>query len=963
VRQGGILLLVLLGLIGGSAVSAPSCSAAFGFLPGPEGFEMTAQAEGGSPAHAAGSHPYALTTHIGFTRSAAAGGGAVLPEGDVRDLRLELPPGLLFNPLAVGRCAPTDFNRERTSPFEDSRSGEDCPADSQIGTVEVGTPLEGGAVRRFGLFNLAPAPGSPAQIGFAPYGVPIVLDVQIRSVSDNRYALALEGTNLPQTLAISGLDLTFWGTPWGASHDVERGDCLHEGEPSFGWGKCSAGSLSQRPPHAYLSLPTDCDRPLAFVATATSWQQSPPAGATSVATAPEGGLLQPDGCGELGFAPSAAGQLVNRRASSPSGFRLLLDNDQGGLVTPGGRVASQPRRAVVALPAGVTVNPSLAAGLGSCSPAAYAAETAASLPGQGCPNDSKIGNFRLHSPLFEEEIEGAIFLATPDDQGTAASGAENPFDSLLALYLVAKSPERGILVKVVGRLDPDPADGQLSAIFEDLPPIPYSELEVRFREGQRAPLVTPSRCGAATTRVELTPWLGTAGAVTATTDLAIESAASGGACPTADPFAPDVVAGSVNSNVASYTPFHLHLTRTDSEQEITSYSAVLPKGITGRIAGIPFCPDAAIAAARGRSGSAEAADPSCPAASQVGRTLSGYGVGPALAYSSGRMYLAGPYHGAPLSIVTINPATVGPFDLGTIVIRSAFEVDPLTAQLRIDARGSDPIPHILRGIPLHLRDIRVYVDRAQFTRNPSSCEPSEVVSTLTGSGERFGDASDDTSAVLRNHFQLLNCRTLGFRPKLGLRLRGGSHRGQHPSLRAVFAARVGDSNLKTIAVTTPHALFLAQDHIRGVCTRAQFAADACPADSIYGQAVAYTPLFDEPLRGPVYLRSSSHRLPDLVASLRSGAIRIVLEGQIGPARGGIRTAFRDLPDAEVNRFVLQMYGGRRGLLVNSTDICNFVPVATVKALGQNNLGRVFRSKLRGRCKSGKHRSHGKSGDR
>jgi hypothetical protein len=147
----------------------------------------------------------------------------------------------------------------------------------------------------------------------------------------------------------------------------------------------------------------------------------------------------------------------------------------------------------------------------------------------------------------------------------------------------------------------------------------------------------------------------------------------------------------------------------------------------------------------------------------------------------------------------------------------------------------------------------------------------------------------------------------------------------------------------------PHSLFLAQDHIRGICTRVQFAADACPADSIYGQAVAHTPLFDQPLRGPVYLRSSSNPLPDLVASLHSGAIRIALEGRIGPARSGIRTAFTDLPDGEINRFVLQMYGGRRGLLVNSADICAAPPNATIKALGQNNLGRVFRSKLRGRC--------------
>jgi len=606
---------------------------------------------------------------------------------------------------------------------------------------------------------------------------------------------------------------------------------------------------------------------------------------------------------------------------------------------------------VVSLPEGVTINPSLGAGLEVCTPGQYAAETPTSPQGSGCPNAAKIGKFTIGTPLFEEPLVGAIYVAQPDDVTTSTPHAENPFDSLLAVYLVAKSLERGILVKVAGKLDADPATGRLTASFDNLPQLPYTELEMLFRTGQRAPLITPSACGPATTRIQLTPWTASPSLVSTTTSQ-ITAGVGGGTCPSgATPsFTPKVTAGAVNSNVGSYTPFYLHLTRTDAEQEITSYSAVLPRGITGRLAGIPFCPDAAIAEARGRTGFAETAHPSCPAASQVGRTLSGYGVGPALAYAPGRVYLAGPYHGSPLSLVTIDAATVGPFDLGTIVIRSAFEVDPRTAQLRIDSRGSDPIPHILDGIPLHLRDIRFFVDRPEFSRNPTSCEPSQVSSTLTGSGARFGDPSDDSSATVSNYFQLLNCRTLGFRPSLGLRLRGGARRNDYPALRAVFAARPGDANLKRIAVTMPHSEFLALNHIRLVCTQSQFAAESCPSGSIYGQAVAYTPLFEEPLRGPVYLRSSSHRLPDLVASLRSGAVQIVLEGRIEPSRRGIRTLFTDLPDAQITRFVLRLHGGNRGLLVNSANICAAPPTATVKALGQNNLGAVFATKLRGQCK-------------
>jgi hypothetical protein len=243
------------------------------------------------------------------------------------------------------------------------------------------------------------------------------------------------------------------------------------------------------------------------------------------------------------------------------------------------------------------------------------------------------------------------------------------------------------------------------------------------------------------------------------------------------------------------------------------------------------------------------------------------------------------------------------------------------------------------------------MDRFQFTHNPSSCEASRLISTLTGSGASFATPADDSTATVSEHFQLLNCLNLGFRPRLGLRLRGTARRGGYPSLRASFVSR-GDrnSNLKRIEVEMPHSLFLAQNHIRTVCTREQFASQRCPKGSIYGMAVARTLLFDEPLRGNVYLRSSSNKLPDLVADLRSGQVRIVVEGRIGPGKhGGINTFFDNLPDAPIDSFTMVLHGGRRGLLQNSSNICKNPPLATVSALGQNNIGARFSSELRGQC--------------
>ncbi len=936
-----------------SAAASLTTTQGFGLLPDADGFSVNVPADGGAPATLAGSHPNQLAIHLGLNLGGEfeAQPGAAFPDGDLRDLRIELPPGFTLNPAILPVCHSDEFHTSRVSPFEASRSGESCPASTQLGTAEVRTSLGGGVPRRFGLFNLDPSPGVPAQIGFAPFGSPVVFDLELRSGPDGSYTMALAAEDFPQSLDLHGLDLALWGSPWGISHNGERGNCLNEAEPSFPWAKCSLGSPRQFPPRAYLTMPASCEGPLDFTIAATSYQQPTEASANALNRDEQGDPADLD-CSFLGFAPHPNAALTTANASTASGFGFTLTNEDEALTEPDARVPSQVREAVIRLPEGVTLNPSLGEGLGVCTPGQYAAETAFSASGEGCPNASKIGEYTVKTPLFEKWLEGSIYLAQPSDP--ASPGAENPFDTLVAVYLVAKSPSRGLLVRLAGKIVPDPATGRLTATFSALPELPYDELDIDFRSGQRAPLISPPSCGSYVTDTDLAPWGGVVSVGHFDGVSQISAGIAGAPCPPpgAPPFSPGALAGGVNSNVGSYTPYFIHLTRKDTEQEITSYSLVLPKGITGKLAGIPFCSEAAIGAARTRSGQAEAASPSCPAASQVGRTLSGYGVGAALTYAPGRVYLAGPYHGSPLSLVTINSATVGPFDLGTIVIRSAFDVDPRTAQLQIDSRASDPIPHILSGIPLHLRDIRIYMDRVQFTRNPSSCEPSQMVSTLTGAGARFGDPADDSSATVGVHFQLLNCLTLGFKPKLGLRLRGGTHRGQHPQLRTTFAARgPQDANLKQISLIMPHSLFLAQNHIRGVCTREQFATDRCPPGSVYGHAVAYTQLFEEPLRGDVYLRSSTGRLPDLVASLHSGAVKIVLEGKIGPAKSGIRTVFEELPDAPIERFVMTLNGGKRGLLENSSNICANPPVASVKALGQNNLGAVFSSVLRGQCKA------------
>jgi hypothetical protein len=274
------------------------------------------------------------------------------------------------------------------------------------------------------------------------------------------------------------------------------------------------------------------------------------------------------------------------------------------------------------------------------------------------------------------------------------------------------------------------------------------------------------------------------------------------------------------------------------------------------------------------------------------------------------------------------------------VVRTALYVDPETARIHA---VSDAIPHILEGIPLDVRSIALRMDRPQFTLNPTSCDPME----LTGSAA----SPFAPPAALKSRFQVGGCRALAFKPKLSLRLFGGTRRGAHPALRAVLTAKPGEANIAKSVVALPHSEFLDQAHIKTICTRVQFAAEQCPAGSIYGKATAITPLLDAPLTGPVYLRSSSNPLPDLVADL-NGQIEIALVGRIDSVKGGIRTSFETVPDAPVAKFVLSMQGGKKGLLVNSRNLCKATNAATVQMDGQNGKSYDTRPKLRVKCPRG-----------
>ncbi len=948
-RVAQLLILASLALALSVTLFAGSALAAFGL----EKFDVTYANQDGSPATQAGSHPFQMTTSVYFNRIESGQADEAFKDGTFEQIA-----GLVADPTAVPRCSTADF----VTFISGGETPTLCPDSTAVGAAAYS--LFPGGEGYNALYNLDPPPGVALKLGFIAFNTPVTIEVGLRhSYPYNGNAVVI---NTPQTVGVLNSILTLWGVPADPAHDPYRGGCISNIiSPETTYPELpSKGSCSTNLPKVpLLTLPRACEGPLASSYAIDSWEHpgvllpggepdlSDPAWVTgSVFTHDDAVPPSPlgmTGCAKLGFGPSIAAQPTTKAAQSPTGLDFSLDVHDEGLTSPTGLANSDIRKAVVTLPEGFTTNPSIAEGLNVCTEADLAGETFNSAPGAGCPNASKIGTVEVETPLLDENVNGSLFVAKP---------YENPFGSLLALYLVIKNPTLGIIVKQPLKVEPDPVTGRLTTVSDDLPQLPFSHFRLHFREGTRSPLASPPGCGTYNASAVLTPWAGGA-PITTSSAFEIVTGPGGGACPAggAPPFRPGLEAGTINNAAGRYSPFYLRLGRNDGEQEFTHFSIKLPPGIVGKLAGIPSCADVAIEAAKLRTGAEEEASPSCPAASQVGRTLVGAGVGPSLAYAPGKVYLAGPYHGSALSVAAITAAKVGPFDLGTVVVREALKINSETAEVFVDATGSDPIPHIIDGIPVHARDIRVYVDRPDFVLNPTNCTRTSTASTVLGSGADFGSVVDDQPVTVTSPFQAADCASLGFKPKLVLSLKGGTKRGATPAFKAVLTARPGDANIGAAQVTLPHSEFLEQAHIGTVCTRVQFAegnhpGEKCPAASMYGYAKAITPILSDPVEGPVFLRSSSHNLPDLVAALHNGQIDFNLVGRIDSVRNGqIRNTFESTPDVPVTSFTLTMQGGKKGLLVNSTNVCARKNRAIAHFTGQNGKVHDFKPVLKASC--------------
>jgi hypothetical protein len=925
---------------GGAVVAGYELPLRVSSTPAPPGMQSLAAGafdEEGQLDTRAGAHPYSAMG-AGMINTRRTQLGQLLPVGEFKDIVAELPPGFLGNPIATPQCPDSVVS---------------CPIDTIVGIAQPLAGGFGGSAEVDPLFNIEAPYGYPGKFRF-----PVAEGFEELSAvgglrSDEDYGLSVTSYNTPQITPVYGFFVTFWGTPADPSHDAQRCENI---EQRRGCGPSGAANT------AFLTNATDCAEqalspPLTKLKINT-WQDPLTIFENDIAIPAVTGCDQLKLEGNLTFQPGAG----EGKADSTASFSTDLTFPDEGLRDPTKLTTPELRRTVIRFPQGLTLNPSAADGLASCSEAQIGFK-GANFPEpnrirftkdpNSCPDAAKIGTVEVKSALLENTLHGALYLA---DQGQG-----NPFGSLFAVYLVIEDPKTGIYVKLPGRTDPDPNTGQLTATFEDNPQLPFTSLKLNFKGGSRSPFATPVTCGTYTTETEMTPWSAPESGppLISEDSFVVDSGPNGSPCantPEQRPFDLGLEAGSANLLAGAFTPFTIRITRPDGAQELRAVEITTPPGFTASLRGIPSCTEAEIEAARARSGAQEQSNPACPAASQVGTTTVGAGAGPHPFYSPGRLYLAGPYKGAPLSVVAITPAVAGPFDLGTVVVRSALHLDPESAQI---TATSDPLPEFLDGVGIRIRDIRIDLDRSEWAINPTSCEPNRVVVEAEGnSGAR---------ANLENRFQVGECGALKFKPKLAIALRGGTRRGDLPALVSTLTVPPGNNaNIARVAVTMPRSEFLEQAHLNNICTRVQFAEAACPKGSVYGHATAITPLLDYPLRGPVYLRSNpAHKLPDLLVALRGPAsqpIEVDLAGRIDSVHGGIRASFEAVPDAPVTKFVLKMKGGAKGLIINSRDLCQgrALPRVTVRTVAQNNKRADQSPPLRVRC-GGKRGKRGKRG--
>jgi hypothetical protein len=904
---------------------------------GVENYEVTSEEPGGQPTTQAGSHPFQLTTTLALntqTVPLSIAGivngvneeelGAivpvVMPFALTKQLSFSLPPGLIGNPEPLPKCKLSVF-------LQQGRPGQPpCPFNTVVGVATpIVSPQQPHASLPYTisepLVSLEPNVGEPARFGFQTIAGPVILDTSVRTGGD--YGVVVTVPNIIE-IPFLGNQVTFWGVPADPRHDLSRSvECIGHTEPQeFGGTElaCPAGEKQQ----PFLIMPTSCTGPWHTSVQAEAWPE--PGKPAPVPSAPgeytshtgPGGLGEPfglDGCNRLSFEPSISLTPDGQQASTPTGLTVGVHVDQEASLNPTGLADSTVKDTTVTLPAGVALNPAGADGLSSCSLGQVGLESAME---QSCPESSKVGTVEIETPLLPHRLEGAAFLAQQN---------ANPFGSLVALYLVVKDPFSGVIVKLAGEVLPQEGSGQLVSTFKNTPQLPFENLRLHFFGGSRAPLGTPALCGGYTTTASVAPWSGNP-AVDSSSTFQIISGPNHTSCSNPLPFTPELTTGSLNIQAGAFTPFTMTMSREDGNQNLDAIQLKMPPGLLGQISKVKLCDEA-----NANSGT-------CGPESQIGETTVSVGLGGnPYTVKGGKVYISGPYAGAPYGLSIVNPAKAGPFDLGQVVVRAKIEVNPENAAITItsDATGPYAIPQMIDGIPLQIKHVNVTINRPEFTFNPTNCAPQQIGGALT--------SSQGAVSALHVPFQVTNCAVLGFKPIFSVTTAGKTSRARGASLnvkltypKAPFGTQ---TNIGKVKVDLPKQLPSRLTTLQKACPDSVFNANpaACPAASRIGTATATTPVLPVHLEGPAFFVShGGQKFPELIVALSGEGVTVYLHGETFISPKGITSStFRTIPDVPIGTFELMLPQGPYSALAANGNLCTSKLVMPTTFVGANGM--------------------------
>jgi len=839
----------------------------------------------------AGAHPN-LTTAFALNTSELN-----VPASNVKDIHFDLPPGLVSNTVGMPRC--TMAKVEKTG-------STGCPADTVVGTVLVKYTIRGieghptTSEELFPVFNIEPAPGEPAAFAFNAVQFPVRIDTGVLSNGDYRGRATV--ANITEAASNISSVITFWGVP--ADHQGPNENNINE---SFGVRRFGGVSpASTRVP--LLTNSQQCLTPLSGMLEVDAWTAP---GAFATEGVSMGTLI---GCGLLRFGSSMSMLPDTLEAGAPAGYSLSLrvaqNNEPDGLAPP------DVRRVVTTLPMGTVISPSAAWGLVACSNAQFGLHSG--VPG-GCPRESQVGTVQVKTPALEETLGGQVYLASPECDPCTPQDAQDGRMVRLFLQLVGEG-ESGVVVKLEGKARINQQTGQISAVFDENPQLPFSELKLTLGGGSRATLANPRVCGPASTSMDLTPW---------STPFTPDSTPTGifevnRGC-FGPQFAPSFVAGMTNIQAGEYGPFTVAFGRQDPDEFLNGVQLQMPQGLLGSLAHVPLCREP------------QAAEGSCGPESLIGhvQVLTGPGGTPFLV-TGGQVFLTESYKGAPFGLSIVVPAKAGPYTLsgttgkGTVVVRSAINVDPSDAHLTVT---SDPLPTNLDGIPLQLKVVNVTIDRPGFTFNPTSCARMAVAGTLS--------SSEGASAPVSSAFQVTNCQGLGFKPQFRVSTSGRTSKARGASLDAkvIYPAGVKLANIAKVKVDLPKQLPSRLTTLQKACTAATFSSNpaSCPVASVVGIARTSTPVLPVQLTGPAYFVShGGEAFPSLIIVLQGDGVRVDLVGSTFISKAGITSStFKTVPDVPISSFELYLPEGKYSALAANGNLCASKLVMPTAFTGQN----------------------------